>query len=69
MKETFTNLDKDGNGTLSREELLEGFTDLMGKVEAEKEVNKIMSEVDTDNSGTINYTEFIAASMDKEKAV
>lgn len=27
------------------------------------EVNSILSQIDTDNSGTINYTEFIASCM------
>lgn len=30
-----------------------------------KEIESVISSMDTDGSGTINYTEFIAASMDK----
>ncbi len=30
-----------------------------------KELEKIMASIDTDGSGTIDYTEFIAASMEK----
>jgi calcium-dependent protein kinase len=30
-----------------------------------KEIESVITSMDTDGSGTINYTEFIAASMDK----
>ena len=29
------------------------------------EINSILSQIDTDNSGTINYTEFIASCMEQ----
>lgn len=29
------------------------------------EVNSILSQIDTDNSGSINYTEFIASCMEQ----
>lgn len=35
----------------------------MGIVDAEREVNRIMMEVDTDGNGYIDYSEFIQATM------
>ena len=39
----------------------------MGQVAAEQEADRIMSSVDIDQNGKIDYSEFIAASMNKSK--
>lgn len=52
---------------MSREELIVGYTALMGVVAAELEVERIMNSVDIDKNGTIDYSEFIAATMNKTK--
>ena len=53
---------------LSREELLVGYTKMLGSEEdATAEVDEIMRRVDTDGSGFIDYTEFVAATMNKKK--
>ena len=69
MLDLFKSLDTDNSGTLSRQELLVGFNNLYSdEVEdIEAEVDKIMREVDTDGSGEIDYSEFVAASMNKTK--
>lgn len=69
LMETFKALDKNGDGTLSRQEILDGYKQTMNEEEAEAEVNRIMEMVDTDKSGEIDYTEFIAATMDRKKMV
>eukprot|EP00826_Nyctotherus_ovalis_P065374 TRINITY_DN9610_c0_g1_i8.p1 TRINITY_DN9610_c0_g1~~TRINITY_DN9610_c0_g1_i8.p1 ORF type:complete len:242 (+),score=42.48 TRINITY_DN9610_c0_g1_i8:147-872(+) len=57
LKETFMALDKNADGKLSREELLEGYVKLYGsKVKAEVEVDNIMANVDIDNNGYIDYS-------------
>lgn len=43
----FVKLDKDGNGTLTRQELVEGFKDLKGE-DAETFVNGVLQNVDSD---------------------
>lgn len=67
--QTFKALDTNGDGVLSREEIVQGYCKIMSEEEAEQEVNRIMSQVDIDKSGFIDYTEFILATMDKKKAI
>jgi len=67
LSKTFEALDSNNDGRLSREELLVGFTAQMGAVAAEIEVDRIMTTVDMDANGAIDYSEFIAASVNKSK--
>ncbi|OMJ74518.1 hypothetical protein SteCoe_26520 [Stentor coeruleus] len=69
MIELFKSLDSDNSGTLSRKELLQGFNSLYCEEieDIEAEVDKIMRQVDTDGSGEIDYSEFVAASMNRNK--
>ena len=69
MLELFKSLDTDNSGTLSRQELIQGFHNFSFEdiEDIEAEVDKIMSQVDTDGSGEIDYTEFVAAAMNKNK--
>lgn len=57
LRDIFMALDKDGDGTLTHEELVEGYTKLYGSKErAIAEVTGLMSTVDIDNNGVISYT-------------
>ena len=66
LAEHFKALDKNGDGKLSREELLEAYKNTMGYEAALEEVEKIMQQVDSNNSGFIDYSEFLLASSQKE---
>lgn len=65
LKEEFAALDKDGNGRLSRDELLEQYKKIMNEVEANEVVEEIMKKVDVNHSGDIDYTEFLAGCMER----
>ncbi len=67
LARTFEALDTNNNGQLTRDELLVGFTAQMGAAAAQIEVERIMSTVDMDANGAIDYTEFIAATVNKNK--
>lgn len=55
----FKAFDTNGDGQLSREELLVGYKKIMKVNDPEEEVNKIMEQVDQNNSGIIDYTGII----------
>ena len=67
LREAFQTLDKNGDGRVSREELLTKYRETMSSASAEKEVADIMTQVDTNNSGFIDYTEFLTASLSKSR--
>ena len=66
LAENFKRLDKNGDGKLSFEELLEAYKLYMSGDIALEEVEKIMKQVDINNSGFIDYSEFLIASAKKE---
>ncbi|OMJ81538.1 hypothetical protein SteCoe_17944 [Stentor coeruleus] len=69
LAETFKSIDKNGDGKLSREELLQEFKKTMREEEAEQEVQRILSLVDMDMNGYIDYSEFLMATMKKESLI
>ena len=60
LKELFLSLDNDGSGTLSFDELGEGLKDR----EDSFSLIEMLKNADTDGSGEVDYTEFIAATID-----
>merc|ERR1719499_1264592 len=62
----FTELDEDGNGTLSRDELTRGLQKT--NVPAEQ-IPLILEGIDVDGSGEIDYTEFLAAAVERREFV
>lgn len=65
LRQIFVNLDVDNSGTLSVQEITEGLRRL-GWQEIPPDLQHIIQEVDSDGSGYIDYTEFLAATMDKK---
>ena len=57
LQQTFMALDKNADGKLSWEELLEGYTTIYGNKErAKREADSIMKKVDVDHNGYIDYS-------------
>ena len=67
MREVFARIDTNGDGKISKEELVTVYSELMSDTEAKEIVDLIMREVDTDGSGFMDYTEFLKAGMDQKQ--
>lgn len=64
LTEIFKSFDKNCDGILSKEELIQGYSMLHGSIDrANIEVEQILARVDINGNGTIDYTEFLAANM------
>ncbi|ESR48493.1 calcium-dependent protein kinase 29 [Citrus sinensis] len=66
LKQMFNNIDTDASGTITCEELRDGLSRLGSKL-TEAEIRQLMEAADVDKSGTIDYTEFITATMHRHK--
>ncbi len=68
MRAAFRGFDKNGDGLLERGELVEGYMKTgLGRLEAQRVVDKIMATVDLNKNGTIDYSEFLMANLNKEE--
>jgi calcium-dependent protein kinase len=66
----FQDFDKNGDGVLEREELIQGYISLgKTKKQACVIVDDIMNKVDVNKNGTIDYSEFLMANFNQEEAV
>jgi len=63
LKDVFIALDTNKDGTLTLEEVKAGVGSLKDN---NINVEEVFSSIDTDGSGVINYTEFLAASIDQK---
>lgn len=67
LLKVFKSLDTNGDGQLTREELLHGYTLKMGETQAKEIVDEIMKNADIDQNGRIEYNEFLMISINREK--
>ena len=65
MAESFKLLDINGDGELTKDELIEGFKK-QDKIYSPEEIDEIFDTIDADGSGSISYTEYVAAAIEKE---
>jgi len=65
----FKSLDRDGDGKLTHEELVAGFIEvypLKSRAEIETEVTNIITQIDSNQSGAIDFTEYLVAAMKQQ---
>eukprot|EP00931_Biecheleriopsis_adriatica_P075925 TRINITY_DN49697_c0_g1_i1.p1 TRINITY_DN49697_c0_g1~~TRINITY_DN49697_c0_g1_i1.p1 ORF type:complete len:668 (+),score=135.07 TRINITY_DN49697_c0_g1_i1:92-2005(+) len=67
LREIFSSLDRDGNGHITVQEL-RGAIESAG-VMIPEDLIELTLQADTDGGGTIEYTEFLAATLDKQKVI
>jgi len=63
LRKIFKQLDLDGNGRISKDELQKGFKDSRGSILGELEIQNLMKSIDNDNNGYIEYEEFLKAAL------
>jgi calcium-dependent protein kinase len=69
LEKIFKAFDKNGDGHLSKEEILDGYEEHFGMPINEEEVDKMFKNIDIDGNGSIDYTEFVMATMNEKNLV
>ena len=69
LREVFIIFDESGSGKLTKDQLIKGLNNILSPEESEKEVNRLMSIIDVDGNGFIEYEEFLRAGLNKEKII
>lgn len=63
LRDTFSQFDKNGDGKLTSQELKLGITKIPGCQMTEHDVDNLMTVMDSNKNGYIDYTEFIAGCL------
>ncbi|XP_057416675.1 calcium-dependent protein kinase 2-like [Lotus japonicus] len=66
LKAMFANMDTDNSGTITYEELKSGLARIGSRL-SETEVKQLMEAADVDGNGSIDYLEFISATMHRHR--
>ncbi|XP_057754958.1 calcium-dependent protein kinase 2-like [Arachis stenosperma] len=66
LKAMFANMDTDNSGTITYEELKTGLARIGSRL-SEAEVKQLMDAADVDGNGSIDYIEFISATMHRHR--
>jgi calcium-dependent protein kinase len=66
LRNTFIEWDKNGDGVLSKEEIMEGYKNTYGSADPD-EIDNMIKSVDLDGNGVIDYNEFLNCTMNRDK--
>jgi calcium-dependent protein kinase len=69
LDKIFKEIDIDGDGNLSKEEILLGYEKHFGIPISEEQVDDMFRRIDLDGNGTIDYTEFVMATMEEQNLI
>lgn len=67
MSKIFKQMDLDGDGKLSKEEITLGYENFFGKTLNSEDVDKIIENVDMNDNGCIDFSEFIIATLSEKQ--
>jgi calcium-dependent protein kinase len=67
LQKVFQKLDKNGDGTLSKQELVEGYQAVRGTAVSKAQIEEMFDGIDINKSGSIDYSEFLLAAMNDKK--
>ena len=66
IDKVFRAMDTNGDGKLDKKEIQNGYQEFFGKTMSDDEVDEMFKKVDVDDSGAIDYSEFVVASMNEK---
>ncbi len=66
LKKVFKAFDKNNDGQIEYEEFKKGLKKIKNGKITEEEINKYFASIDTDKNNKIDYTEFLAATLEKK---
>lgn len=69
LDKIFKEIDINGDGNLSKEEVLLGYEKHFGVEITEDQVDEMFAKIDLDGNGTIDYTEFVMATIDQSRLI
>ena len=67
LSNIFKSMDQDHNGVLSRDEMYNAYLKISNAVEARKKVDDMFLKVDSNENGSIDYNEFLMATIKEKK--
>lgn len=62
-------MDTNGDGKLQKDELKNGYAEYFGRDISDEEIDELFAKVDTDNSGEIEYSEFVVATLNEQSVL
>jgi calcium-dependent protein kinase len=69
LEKIFQSMDKDGNGTLDRQEVIDGYEEHFGVPITTETVDAMFKAIDLDGNNCIDYTEFVMATMNEKDLI